>query len=452
MTTQLQQENTEISLALEEGDPLLWTNPMRVSNGMPGATWGDRKIDLEDVKSAASRFKRFAPVLSQLFPELIESKGTIESPLLVVPVLEHALDLAPGDGRLYVKADHGLPIAGSIKARGGIHEVLEFAETLAIANGICSSDDLSAIASQKARELFSDYQVAVGSTGNLGLSIGVIASALGFKTTVHMSSDAKAWKKDRLRNRGVTVVEHEGDYAAAVAAGRAESEADPRSHFVDDEGSLSLFLGYAAAALHLRDQLDEEGVVVDAEHPLFVYIPCGVGGAPGGIAFGLAHLFGANVHCFFAEPTASPCFLLSLLDKSGSNPSVYDVGLTNKTEADGLAVPRASERAVSVMRPAIAGAFTVPDDHLFAHVHTAMVCESIRIEPSAAAAFDGPHWLTASVAGRRYLAEKGLDTRMASATHVIWTTGGLFVPEAEYQGFYRRGVGLAVSRWDAIGE
>lgn len=432
--------------AVRHRRPVLFAQPQRAADGLPGTAWGSEPLGRTDMQTAADRLRRFQPVLQALFPELQASAGQIESPLLPVPAMQRALGLGAGQGQLFVKADHGLPVAGSIKARGGLHEVLEFAERLARQLGLVTGEDLSPLATPDARRQFGAYQVAVGSTGNLGLSIGVIASALGFRAVVHMSADAKAWKKQRLRWRGVTVVEHEGDYAAAVAAGRAEAARDPRCHFVDDEDSLSLFLGYSAAAFHLRDQLATAGRVVDAAHPLFVYIPCGVGGAPGGITFGLAHLFGPHVHCFFAEPTASPCFLLALQNQAGQVPSVYEHGLDNRTEADGLAVPRASQRAVQVVRPALGGVFTVADETLFEHLARVRQAEGLRIEPSAAAGFDGPQQLLHSEAGRRYLQRHQLAARLPQATHIVWTTGGLFVPEEEYERFLARGLRRAPDR------
>ena len=287
------------------------------------------------------------------------------------------------------------------------------------------------------------YQVAVGSTGNLGMSIGVVASALGFKATVHMSADAKEWKKDRLRQRGVQVVEHTGDYERAVAAGRAEAASNPLCHFVDDEQSFSLLLGYSAAALRLQKQLAEQGVAVDAEHPLIVYLPCGVGGAPAGITFGLRQLLGPHVHCFFAEPVQSPCFMVQMLADTtqgmGDHPSVYDWGLTNRTEADGLAVPRASLLAAELMQPLLSGVFTVADDTLFAQLVLVLDALGERIEPSAAAGFSGPAMLTGTTAGQAWLRSTGVDAVLHNATHLVWTTGGLLVPDAQYQGFVQRG-------------
>lgn len=429
---------------LQAGRPVFWANPARSAAPEIQTSVDGRAISLADVHAAQARFVRFAPLLARLFPELQDSAGRIESPLLAAPAMQQALGLPASAGALWIKADHSLPVAGSIKARGGIHEVLEFAESLALEHGLVTLDaDYAVLADAPARALFGRYQVAVGSTGNLGLSIGVMASALGFRAAVHMSSDAKAWKKDRLRKRGVQVVEHTGDYAAAVAAGRREADADPYAYFVDDERSLSLMLGYSAAALHLADQLAAAGVQVDAAHPLCVYLPCGVGGAPAGIAFGLRQLYGPHVHAFFAEPTQSPCFLVEMVAPGAS---VYDIGLTNRTEADGLAVPQASELAAQAMRPMLGGVYTVADDTLFADLHRVRETQDLRIEPSAAAGFSGPHMLTGTDAGRAYLRQHHLDSAMPGATHLVWTTGGLFVPPEEYARFAERGAALAATQ------
>ncbi len=424
---------------IRQGSPFLWINPQRQANFNTGLP-----LTLEDIRHADNRLRRFAPLLTQLFPELQEAGGLIESRLHPVPSLQANVfpDLT---GQLLIKGDHALPVAGSVKARGGIYEVLCHSEALALAHGILTDtdDDYLKLISEAAKTLFSQYEVAVSSTGNLGLSIGVISAALGFKATVHMSVEAKEWKKNRLRNRGVKVVEHKDDYSAAVAAGRAESDADPKSYFVDDENSQQLFTGYAVAALRLQQQLNDADIAVDAEHPLFVYLPCGVGGAPGGIAYGLRLILGPHVHCFFAEPVEAPCVLVGMQAPAETDiESVYDFGLKVATEADGLAVSKASPWVCSMMRTLLDGIFTVDDDRLFEYLYQLQQCEDISIEPSAAAGFTGPDMLTATPAGQAYLSNHKLDDKLDNSTHLLWTTGGLFVPPEEMDKFSARGKDL----------
>ncbi len=120
-------------------------------------------------------------------------------------------------GRLFIKQDSELPVAGSIKARGGFHEVFAWAEQLALKHHLLTgwSDDYRRLNTPEAKALFSSYTIAVGSTGNLGMSIGIMGTSFGFQSTVHMSNDAKKWKKDRLRNSGARVLE-----LRAITAGR----------------------------------------------------------------------------------------------------------------------------------------------------------------------------------------------------------------------------------------
>src|SRR5699024_7769011 len=138
------------------------------------------------------------------------------------------------------------------------------------------------------------YTVGVGSTGSLGLSVGVISAALGFNVDVYMSADARPWKKNLLRKKGVVVHEFPGDFSKAIRIGREETAANPFGYFVDDEDSKELFLGYSAAVFHLQEQLSEQNITVDKNHPLFVYFICVVGGADGCFSFCLIHIFVFN--------------------------------------------------------------------------------------------------------------------------------------------------------------
>lgn len=419
--------------SLQRRQPLLWINPAWA----PAAEMLPRlPVAAAHIADVRTLLTRWAPALAVLFPELAASDGRIESPLLRLDDPAAVLGATPA-GAAWLKCDHALPVAGSVKARGGIAEVLMHAEDVARAHGVLAPDDPLWPLRDEARALFARHTIAVGSTGNLGLGIGTIAAALGFRAVVHMSAEAKAWKKARLRERGAAVIEHAGDYATAVAAGRAAAHADPATYFVDDEDSLRLFLGYAAAAQPLARQLAEAGITVDAAHPLFVYLPCGVGSAPGGVGFGLKHVFGDHVHLFFAQPCATPSMLLRLAFPDRPR-SVYEFGLDNRTQADGLAVPRASERVFGLMQHLVSGVFTVEDAALFYHLRRLDAATGLRIEPSAAAGFPGPRWLLESPAGREYLARHALTGRLAQATHLLWTTGGLLVPDDEFDGWLGR--------------
>src|SRR5690606_10696773 len=104
------------------------------------------------------------------------------------------------------KCDNALPVAGSIKARGGFYEVLHYAESLALEEGlITGSDNYGKFTELAFKDLFAQHVIGVGSTGNLGLSIGIISAQLGFKVSVYMSADAKEWKKNLLRKKGAQV-------------------------------------------------------------------------------------------------------------------------------------------------------------------------------------------------------------------------------------------------------
>ena len=402
-----------------------WMNP---NVGRAETALAALPLTRTDVDDAEARLERFAPFIKKVFPETAADRGLIESPLTEIEHIRAWLNENEGAqlaGKLFLKRDSDLPVAGSVKARGGCYEVLKYTEDVALARGLIKQrDDYSVFATRAFRALFSQYHLHVGSTGNLGLSIGILGAALGYQVTVHMSADAKQWKKDLLREKGVTVLEYGADYSYAVAEGRERAADDVLSHFVDDENSQDLFLGYAVAARRLKAQLAQQNVAVDAAHPLCVYIPCGVGGAPGGICFGLKQEFGDDVHVFFVEPTEAPCMLLGLSSGVGNGVCVQDIGLTGRTAADGLAVSRCSGFAFHMVKDLAEGGFTVADEHLVLYLRALYESEGVFAEPSACAGFAGPAHFCAA-------AEAVLgDLPQENVTHLVWATGGALVPQS----------------------
>ncbi|WP_407832248.1 D-serine ammonia-lyase [Vibrio rotiferianus] len=418
-------------IGLEE---VVWFNPniTTLEEGLPYVGLGAANI-----KDASERLKRFAPYLMKAFPETAASNGIIESNVVEIDKMKSCLEAQYGTqilGRLMLKKDSHLPISGSIKARGGIYEVLTHAEKLAIEAGLlCESDDYSKLFSEEFRQFFQQYSIAVGSTGNLGMSIGIMSAKLGFSVSVHMSADAREWKKNKLRSHGVNVVEYEQDYGVAVEQGRKEAEKDPTCFFIDDENSQTLFLGYSVAGERLKQQFDDMGIMVDAEHPLFVYLPCGVGGGPGGVAFGLKMAFGDHVHCIFAEPTHSPCMLLGVHTGLHDDIAVQDLGIDNITAADGLAVGRASGFVGRAMERLLDGYYTMTDERMYHHLGELSEQEDIRLEPSALAGMMGAVHVSQAQAYQARM--QFSEDKMKNAIHLVWATGGGMVPEEEMSAY-----------------
>ena len=403
-------------------------------------------LGMHDIEDASDRLTRFAPYIAKAFAQTAVSGGILESPLREIPHMKRALEEHSGvavGGRMLLKCDSELPISGSIKARGGIYEVLKHAEELAVEHKLLSyTDDYACLAQPRFRDFFSQYKIAVGSTGNLGLSIGIMSAKLGFHVTVHMSADARQWKKDMLRGLGVHVIEYENDYSKAVAEGRRQAEADPYCYFIDDENSKDLFLGYTVAALRLKKQLEQMQITVDQAHPLFVYLPCGVGGGPGGVAFGIKSVFGDAAHCFFAEPTHSPCMLLGMYTGYYDRVSVQDFGIGNRTAADGLAVGRCSHLVGPMMHPFMSGAMSVSDERMYRLLAMMADTEQIRLEPSALAGVPGAVNLFGTNAGMDYLKREGLSASADQFTHIVWATGGSMVPDDVMRAYYEKGKAL----------
>ena len=377
----------------------------------------------EDINDAWERINRFAPYVKAAFPETGKTGGIIDSPVQLINETKKELEARENVviyGDLYVKRDDSLAVCGSLKARGGIYTVFKHAEDIAIRSGVLKiTDNYAVLNTPEFKKLFSGYKISVGSTGNLGMSIGLSGSKLGFDVTVYMSEEAKPWKKNMLKNAGVKVIEFEGDYTSALKLAREEAAKDTDTYFIDDEDSKELFLGYSVAYKTLLKQLTDKGVIIDCEHPLIVYLPCGVGGGPGGITFGLKKALGENVYCFFGEPTQMPCMALAMV-MSRSDVSVYDIGLGNGTISDGLACSSPSVLAYNVMKGMLDGCFTVEDKHALALSRLLYQTSGIKAEPSSCVALGGVGKIPCDI--------ENIDR----ATHLVWLTGGSLVPEDEW--------------------
>ncbi|MEO6347682.1 MAG: D-serine ammonia-lyase, partial [Aquaticitalea sp.] len=98
--------------------PVNWLNPykkkMESIKSLP--------LNIHDMEDAQELMRSFAPFLENAFPEIAKTNGHIESPLQGIEKMKASLNEYYGysiKGKFLLKCDNELPIAGSIKARGG---------------------------------------------------------------------------------------------------------------------------------------------------------------------------------------------------------------------------------------------------------------------------------------------------------------------------------------------
>ncbi|WP_209300523.1 hypothetical protein [Lentibacillus salicampi] len=92
-------------------NPVFWMNP-----NLKKVSEASLPLTRDDMEEAELLWQRFAPFLKNEFPETNETNGVIESPLRQISHMKKN-DLPMMAGEFYLKCDHELPIAGSVKAR-----------------------------------------------------------------------------------------------------------------------------------------------------------------------------------------------------------------------------------------------------------------------------------------------------------------------------------------------
>ncbi|WHF21208.1 hypothetical protein QJS66_13230 [Kocuria rhizophila] len=175
-------------------------------------------------------------------------------------------------------------------------------------------------------------------------------------------------------------------------------------------------------------QLTDEGIAVDQDHPLYVYLPWDRRGSRRG---GLRSGAGVRdaVRCVFVEPTQAPCMLLGLHTDSTTASPWRGARTHHPHGRDGLAVGsslgfagRCHAGPDRGPRHGVGRADDGPGQLLHAS-------EGIVVEPSAASARRPSAELRGSGrrGGRRTSFERGSRVP-EGATHLAWLTGGGMLP------------------------
>ena len=129
--------------------------------------------------------------------------------------------------------------------------------------------------------------------------------------------------------------------------------------------------------------------------------------------------------------------LLGMATGLNSAISVQDIGVDNRTVADGLAVGRASGFVGGLMAPFMSGCYSLEDQRMYRMLAQLADTEGLKLEPSALAGMYGPVLTAKDPALSAY------PVARENAVHLVWATGGSMVPPDEMQHYYETGKATA---------
>jgi diaminopropionate ammonia-lyase len=229
------------------------------------------------------------------------------TPLYQLPALAERL----GVGEIRVKDESQRFGFGAFKALGGVIAVGNVL-TGAIGEAFHSSVDFDHVMKGRDRDITGGYVFSTASSGNHGRAVAAGAKLFGNRCVIFLPRFTSAEKEAAIRARGAEVIRVDGDYDAAVAECRRQSEKNGWTIISDTswEGYEQVPKGVMRGYTVL---VHEAGVQQWGVAPTHVFVQAGVGGLAAAVIGYLWAVCDRRPISVVVEPKSADCWFQSNL-------------------------------------------------------------------------------------------------------------------------------------------
>ncbi|HSI01625.1 MAG TPA: diaminopropionate ammonia-lyase [Reyranella sp.] len=241
-------------------------------------------------------------------PELLDMLSACpahrQTPLHALPALAERL----GVGEVRIKDESQRFGFGAFKALGGVLAVANRL-TGAVGEAYHSAASIEDVMNGRHREVTAAYVFATASSGNHGRAVAAGAKLFGNRCVIFLPRFTSAEKEAAIRDRGAEVVRVDGDYEAAVAECRRQSEANGWTIISDtswdgyEDVPRDVMRGYAV--------LVEEVIRQWRPGPTHVFVQAGVGGLAAAVIGYLWARYQPRPRFIVVEPESADCWFQS---------------------------------------------------------------------------------------------------------------------------------------------